>query len=234
MFQIPIPPAETHWWKILIPTNPAEFWTFALFVATVGLGIVAYWGLNAISLSRTDIRNRTKRELAQTSIDRCGEMCHELIPLHGEILLALQAKKLDLFVSNASQVSFLADEETKKINGAIAWVQQLDRELIGKAVHLMNKLECWAMCFTHDPALADEKVAYDPCSNVYCQMVMTLYPALLTQRRINPSSGPYQNLVTLFKGWYSKKAQGQLLEQLNRAKSAEAKLPPLLGNELDE
>ena len=61
-------------------------------------------------------------------------------------------------------------------------------------------------------------------------MVMLLYPMLLTQRRTNPASGPFQNTVTLFKGWYGKKAAGELLEQLKRVESGSTALPPPIGN----
>jgi hypothetical protein len=85
----------------------------------------------------------------------------------------------------------------------------------------MNRLEVWSMSFTYDPALANQKVAYEPCSPVFCQMVMWLYPMLLTQRRLaNPGeSGPFQNTVTLFNGWYKTQAKAQLLEQLLRVES---------------
>lgn len=86
------------------------------------------------------------------------------------------------------------------------------------------------MAFTHDPSLADESVAFDPCSIVFCQMVMLLYPMFLTQRRANPSSGPYQNVVTLFQGWYAKQAKGDLLEQLKRLQEDGTKLPPTIGS----
>jgi hypothetical protein len=73
------------------------------------------------------------------------------------------------------------------------------------------------------------EVAFEPCSTVFCQMVMSLYPMLLTQRRANPASGPYQNVVTLFQGWYAKKAQGQMLDQLRRLQSDVSRLPPTIG-----
>jgi|GEM_PF-6055150 hypothetical protein len=64
-------------------------------------------------------------------------------------------------------------------------------------------------------------------------MVMGLYPAFLTHRRTNPASGPFQNSVTLFKGWYARKAQGPIFEQLKRFQSDGARLPPPIGTRLD-
>ena len=223
----------TSLWAILKPANAGEFWTFALTLATSGLVIVAYFGLKSIALSKQDMLNRAKRESVQCAIDQTAEMGRELLPLYAKLVTDLSQKNIPLFVSDASHVSFGEKEEIQKINSAIAWMGLLDREVLPRMIDFMNHLEYWSMCFTHDPALADEKVAFDPCSAVFCQMVMTLYPAFLTPRRQNPASGPFQKVVTLFKGWYTKTAQGQLLEQIKRLQSDGAKLPPPLGTSLD-
>lgn len=179
------------------------------------------------------MRNRATRESVQSAVDRCNEMARELVPLYTEVLAKLAAMRVPLFVSDPSQVSFDEREEIQKINRAIAWMGQLDIELKKQTVRLMNALETWSMYFTNNPALADETVAFEPCSTVFCQMVMGLYPAFLTHRRTNPASGPFQNSVTLFKGWYARKAQGPIFEQLKRLQSDGAKLPPPIGTRLD-
>ncbi|MEO8564321.1 MAG: hypothetical protein ABI601_19760 [bacterium] len=175
------------------------------------------------------MKNRNTREAAQATIDRCVEMSRELLPRYTAMMAGLKAKGIKLFVRDASQVSFTKSEEVKKINEAIVWMRQLDEPLLQQVIGIMNQLETWSMSFTHNPSLADEKVAFEPCSSVFCQMVMSLYPMYLTQRRTNPASGPFQNTVTLFQGWYAKKAKDQLLEQLKRQEDG-PKLPPTIGN----
>ena len=218
-----------NWSGLLIPTNPIEFWTLALTLATAGLAVVAFFGLRSVALSKKDMQNRTTREAAQCAIDHCNEMARELVPMYTAILDGIRVQGLPLFVSDTSEVSFEKTEETKKINNAIEWMGKLDRELIEKAIPLMNRLEAWSMAFTHDPSLADEKVAFGPCALVFCQIVMGLYPLFLTQRRTNPASGPYQNVVTLFQGWYAKTAQAPILEQLRRLQAEGSRLPPTIG-----
>lgn len=184
---------ETFSWRhLILPRDPLEFWTLALTLATVGLGVVAFFGLRSVSLSKNDMKNRT--------------------------------------TNDPGEVSFEKTEEVKKINSAIEWMGRLQPPLIEKSIFLMNKLETWSMSFTHNPSLADEKVAFEPCSTVFCQMVMSLYPGLLAQRRANPESGPYQNIVTLFQGWYAKKAQAPMLEQLKRLQLDGSRLPPPIGH----
>lgn len=218
------------WVHLIVPTNPIEFWTAALTVATLLLVIVAGVGLNSIAVSKKDMKDRNTREAAQATIKLCVEMGRELLPEYVAVMAALHAKQIPLFVNDAAQVSFEKTEEVKKINSAIHWMHQLDSPLIDQVIGFMNHLETWSMSFAHDPSPADQNVAFEPCSSVFCQMVMSIYPMLLTQRRTNPASGPYQNTVTLFKGWYAKKAKDQLLEQLKRVQSDDLELPPTIGN----
>jgi hypothetical protein len=214
---------------LLQPTNPDQFWAMISGMGTIALVIVAALGLTSLLLLKRDMQNRTTREAVQSSIDHCDEMARELVPMYTEILNALRAQGLPLFVSDPSEVSFEKTEEVKKINSAIEWMGRLAPELLDKTVPLMNQLETWSMAFTHDPSLADEKVAFEPCSTVFCQTVMGLYPMFLAQRRTNPASGPYQNVVTLFQGWYAKTAQVPMLEQLKRLQVDGARLPPTIG-----
>lgn len=208
------------WRDLIVPTNPTEFWTVVVAVLAAA-GLVSVW------LLKKDMRNRTTREAAQTTIDRCEEMGRVLIPLYSEIRMEMQRQKLSLFLTDPDKISFEKTEEANKINGAIAWLGRLDDATREKTVDLLNLMEVWSMSFTHDPALANQKVAFEPCSTVFCQMVVTLYPMLLTQRRLNPDSGPYQNVVTLFKGWYKQQAQGKLMEQLLRLQAGAALPRPI-------
>jgi hypothetical protein len=175
MIQISVLAVDTLGWRhLVVPTNAMEFWTVALTLATVGLGGVAYFGLRSLSLSKKDMRNRATREETQCAIDRCNEMGRELLPLFTDILHDLTAKKIPVFVRDTSQVSFRKEEEDPKVASAIKWVGLLDSKSQNATIELLNRLECWAMFFTTNPALASEKLAFEPCSTVFCQMVMVL------------------------------------------------------------
>lgn len=216
----------TSWWagllKLATPTTPTEFWAFVV-------AVIASIGLISVVLLKKDMHNRMTREAVQCAVDRCNEMCLELLPLYVEIFEYLRDKKIPLFVTATEQVSFDTHEEAKKLNDALAWIRKLEPQMVVKTLTFINRLECWSVAFSHNPAIADQKVAFEPCSTVFCQMVMAMYPCLLTQRRASPVSGPYQNTVTLFKGWYAKKAKGEMLEKLNRMKEDAATLPNPVG-----
>ena len=49
----------------------------------------------------------------------------------------------------------------------------------------------------------------------------------------DPVSGPFQNVVLLFRDWYSTKAKAQLLKVLQRHQTRGPSLPPPIGTVLD-
>jgi hypothetical protein len=189
---------------------------------------VAIAGLRSIVLAKKDMSDRAKREATARTIALCREMASAILLRHGKVLFLLEQKGIPLFVESMDEVSFDRDEEAKKIESAGKWSTDLTPELQYEVTGLMNAIECWSMSFTL--GLADSEQAFDPCSSVFLQMVVTLYPALLYHRRTNPASGPYQNCVTLFEAWYGQRKQKEeLLAQLRRTKAA--KLPVPIGTE---
>ena len=104
----------------------------------------------------------------------------ELLPLFMSFVREIGAKGVPIMIRDPAQVSFHKAEEAKKIAAAQTWISKLDRDTQDRSIHLLNSLECWAMSFTTDPALADEKIAFDPCSTVFCQMVMVPLATITT------------------------------------------------------
>lgn len=226
--QIPdvAPDTLLSWGAMIRPTNPAEFWEMAGAVLTLAVLVVTGIGLYSIRVAKKDIRLRAERETKSRAIDRCREMREVLFPMHGVWLARLRIANIELFIKDATHVTFDETGSKAKLQDATAWVNALQPDLKNEATALMNTLECWAMCFTH--GLADAKVAETPCATAYCQMVVSLYPCILYHRHLSPTSGPYRNLVNLFESWYAPKTQATLLAQLERAKKL-AKLPDPIG-----
>lgn len=240
--------------SLVWPRDPMEFWTLAMFVVALGSGFVALWlaimarrGLasinhtqksldltqKALALTQADMLNRAKRDSIQCAVDRCNEMAMEIVPMLVKMFGDMKTAGSVGFVKDPSEVSFESDEEVKKINAAIGWMGKLTPDLLKQTVPLMNRVESWSMCFTK--GLADRDVAYQPCSMILLQLVTALYPCYLTQRRLNPASGPYQNTVDLFLEWhgqFTKKKLDEQFELLKRAQEGGTKLPPPIGTDL--
>lgn len=214
-----------------VPADSTSFWTMLAAAGSFVVAAVAWRGLRSLSLAKADMLNRAQRSSVHAAVERCEEMARILLPMHHEVLAEFVVRQVPVFASAVADVSFEAHEETGKIDAAVAWVSALDPVLQRKIIGLLNAMEVWSMHFTL--GLADRNVAFDPCSSVYCQMVMQLYPALLTQRRADPVSGPFQNVVLLFRDWYSTKAKAQLLKDLQRHQTRGPSLPPPIGTVLD-
>jgi hypothetical protein len=135
--------------------------TVGVVFATIGVAIVAYSGLRAIALSKKDMKNRAIREETQCAIDRCNEMGGELLPLFMSFVREIGAKGVPIMIRDPAQVSFHKAEEAKKIAEGQTWISKLDRDTQDRSIHLLNSLECWAMSFTTDPSLADERSVFD-------------------------------------------------------------------------
>ena len=118
------------WHHLVVPTSPTDFWTAALVAVTMGLGIVAYFGLKSVGLSKTDMQNRLTRETVQCAIDHCDAMAQILLPEFTKLFEDLAGKGVHLFVQKPDQVSFEEREEIRKINQAIEWMGKLDNEYI--------------------------------------------------------------------------------------------------------
>jgi hypothetical protein len=184
-----------------------------------------------LELSKLDAQTRAQRESIALGIQQSQRMSTELFPLYAKLLKALAAASVPVFVRDGAEVSFEENEEKAKIERARAWVALLDQSTKDLTIELMNGIEGWSMFFTH--RLADEKVAFEPCASGLSLMVITLYPCLLFQRRVNPTSGPFPNLVKLFKAWHGKKEMDRSLKDAARWQSSGFALLPPLGTSID-
>lgn len=220
---------------VIKPTNPTEFWTMALTVATVGLIIVAGLGLRSLRLSKTDMLTRSQREARACAIARCEEMAGEIINTNAALIDRFAELEIQLFVEVSDVVKFDPDA-SEQLAQAQAWRGKVPPELRSACITQLNKLEAWSMYFTN--GVADHQIAFGPCAAVFCGMVVRYYPFLLVSRAGN-ASGKYPNLVKLFKSWRAEieaQKDGVTFQELvtklrdfqaTRRKSGHALEPPL-------
>ena len=207
--------------------------TLGMFAATIAVAVVAKMGLNALVLSKKDMKTRATREARVCAIERCEQMATDVIPLMSKVFAAAAGAKVALFVGDLASVKFDGPEEAAAVPRAQAWVALLPLDMQRDMISASNRLEGWAMYFNHE--LADHDLALDPVGDVFLQFVMYLYGGLITQRSGN-SSGRYANVVKLFNLWYHKrKADGkakqleELSSEVNRLNTEGPKMPKPLG-----
>lgn len=202
---------------LLKPTNATEFWSLITGVGTLGLCLVAGWGLNSLRLTRRDMLHRAQRDGRVTAVMRCEEFARDIIPLNLPMLSALQREKTGVFVKNPTEVRFV-DVSHDELIRASAWYGGAPVEVKTGIINLLNKLEAWSMYFTAQ--LADADVAYEPVGAIFCSLVIQYYSPLLLLRQ-DPSAGNYTNVVSLYEEWLAKltaseraKREKELLDQV--------------------
>jgi hypothetical protein len=224
-----------RYYQFVQPTNPAEFWTMAYTIATVGLIVVAWRGLRSLKLAKADMLTRSQREARGCAIARCEEFAHDIISKNSDHITRFAAANLPLFVERADVVRFDPDT-SEHLAAAQTWLHKMPADLHTDCIHLLNRLEAWSMYFTN--GVADHEIAFGPCAPVFCSMIVRYYPILLV-RRAGQGSGKFPNAVQLFKTWRAKleaeqdgvKMQG-LIEQmrdLQQRRANQPTLPPPLG-----
>jgi len=225
----------------LNPTNPIQVWALldtvadtvaaAAAVAVAGAAVI---GLRSLSLTRTEMVNRAKREGKHAAIQRLEELAKELIPDNIPILTLIGQAKVTAFV-NVGGIAF--DPDPKDLTAARAWVKALPQGAESQIIGFLNRLEAWSTYFT--TGVADEEVAFGPVAPVLRAWIGLYYPILLILRA-NRRSGVFPNLVTLYSVWTDKMDEAQLAQQMSDVEAQlerhryKKKLPGVIGSDIDE
>lgn len=227
-------------WSLVWPTDAVGFWTMIAGLGTVALTILAYRGLRSLVLAKSDMLTRAVRDARECAVARCEELAKVIIPANAEILTAIAANRVPVFVKGADEVRFDPDN-AQDVNAAKTWIAALPQGMYGDSIRLLNSLEGWAMYFTN--GLADHQIAFGPCAPVFCSMIVQNYGILLTLRS-SQTAGRFPNAVKLFKSWlelleHEKRGlrEGNLLKQLaelQKKGGISHTLPKPLGTQLDE
>lgn len=242
MFQPPVQAADAFSWHHLIaPTNPAEFWTLALVVATVGvviatlaLVVVARRGLASLTLTRQDMQTRATRESRALAIKRAEDFSRMIKIDQLALRTALVEAKIRPFTQDLqSGVAIFDDDAMYK--PAKAWWVSVPAPTQSQILYFLNDLEAWAMVFTG--ALAESDVVFGPCAPTYCSIVLQYSPWIIVCRK-EQFSGYYPNILKLFHAWRAElevKDKGSKTEAALRAahaaeeRLAQHQLPAVIG-----
>lgn len=228
-------------WEVIQPTDATSFWAMVAGLASVALVLAVMRGLRSLKLTQADVELRTKREASALAVARCEEFALEIIPEGVHIDGALKAAQIPRFVTSVATVTFNPDN-TQLLAAAEEWRSPIGADLDWRCISLLNRLEAWAMHFA--TGVADHSVAFGPCAQVFCNMVVRHYPFLL-QARANPSSGNFPYTVKLFENWndqLEKEHLGLKAEDLMKkldsiaeraSKTVEALPDPTMGTKLD-
>lgn len=230
--------AETHWWTILVPTDPLTFWTAAVAIATFGVVVIALRGLASLRLTRKDMRDRATRESRSMAIHQAAVFSKFLRVEQSQIRDAIEAAGKLQFTQGLQSGEAVFDDPAMYAR-AKAWFDALPAEVRTMIVFFVNDLEGWAMYFTG--ALAESELVFGPCAPTFCSLVLQYSPWIVIARQ-EMFDGYYPNLRALFQAWRAEldaKDKGAKTEAaLRSARSADERmakhrLPPVIGKQVD-
>ena len=118
-------------------------------------------------------------------------------------------------------------------NEATEWISKMDTARVtDRAISMLNHLESFAMYFAK--GAADEQVAYTAAGAVFCNYVDELSPLLTCseEKKTQVASGPFQNVVDLYRCWASRMEKENLESQQSKIASAlssihTSEIPPI-------
>jgi hypothetical protein len=227
------------------PQHPSEFWTLVQAVASVGtlavslgVGVIAWYGLRSIRFARQDMVTRATREARTLAIARGEQFAGFIRGPHSEILGELAAAKVPSFTLQVGSAAATLFDNEDLYPQARTWWTSVPPTTQNRILYFLNDLEAWAMYFTHE--LAEATVVSVPCGVTYCGMVVQYAPWIIVARK-EQFKGFYPNVLTIFRAWRSEldaKAESSQIEAVLRAaQSAEQrralhKLPTPLGTDV--
>ena len=214
--------------------NSHQYLRFSLellsFLSNIVLACIAIAALYQIILAkrsletaRLDIELRSKREAVTLAADKVAEFAENIIPkcnLEFRTLMSagISIDRWELQNNRFDESSF------KDWNAALKWEEQLRAsKQVDSATRVLNQLESFAMYFAK--GAADEQVAYSAVGAIFRNYVDLLAPHLTSLRILSGSknayvtSGPFQNVVTLYEVWLSRARKEALQQEATRITS---------------
>lgn len=185
-------------------------------VSSLGVMIVAVFGLQTLRLAKLDLRIRSQREAKTIAIAQCERYAKEIIPVVNAYQTVFAERNVPPFAFNGVQLDFKASDEAL-VGRAKEWVLKIPKEGQSQCISVLNMLETWAMNF--NLRIADPEAAYLPASDVFCRTVVQLYPLIIMLRAVN-NPDLFSNVQQLFVDWQRRKT-GKVLEAQERALSAQ-------------
>lgn len=230
---------------LTLATNPSEFWTLVSGVSailmlsvTIGVGIIAWYGLRSLRLARQDMVTRATREARSIALLRAEEFSRMIRGEHLVIQSELLTANIDRFTQSMQSGVAIFDNPVL-YHDAKLWWSSVPAETRTRITFFLNDLEAWAMYFTKE--LAESEVLFGPCAPTFCSMIMQYSPWILVARK-EQYVGYYPNCVALFNAWRAEldaMERGSTTEAALRAANAAAdrlakhRMPSPLGTRVD-
>jgi hypothetical protein len=206
------------------------------FLSSVGLLIVAYWALDQLTIAKTDIATRVRREAAKETALQLNHWATEIIPTMDNMWRARRATNFPHFP--CSMERFDLEEMAEKLplavnhnNAVDAFKDPIHAEARTLIVKSANMVEASAMYFM--TGVADEQIAFMSLSPTFCDFVEgTAFYYCGTRNKDQLNRWEYT--IGLYRKWSQRRAKHDLgarhrtlSEELDKASNDAAPVPPI-------
>jgi hypothetical protein len=184
-----------------------------LLIITVIIGVIQLW------LMKKDLSGKYKRASVEKSIEYLDMFASDFIPKLSEY----QKKYNDALSKLNQQLTEEGKPQLKEIPSIEIPLEDyfivetepshdiiINVILMNKcgADELLNRLEYFSAAMLS--GLADEKLAYNPLSDLYCSLIDELYHNICMSRGRNKNSKLYTNVIALYKKWKNRIIRSEL------------------------
>lgn len=165
------------------------FFELAYFIASIGLAIFAYYGLQQITVLKTTAASQAKRDALRLTSEQCAVYADKIISAQNEFNDRL--KKLEITWFEGWTIEIDGQEVSAKRTTPSNFHNFMELD-IG---HHLNQMEAFSVYFVS--RLADEAVAYRAVGRTFVRHLDKVMPFVLIARK----DGHFQNMVSLYVMW---------------------------------
>jgi hypothetical protein len=170
--------------RLVIPTNPGEFWTLVIAVGTLVLVIGALRGLSSLKLTKQDMEDRKSRREKEAAVEATRTFVRDLLPQCEALLPPYRAMGFNSFDWRELR---LGSNESEYYEKSVALLARIHQKYRIQSVELINAIESWSMLVTS--GMAEEELTFLGCGTTYCSSVRVLLPMLVYARKVrNPTA----------------------------------------------
>lgn len=180
-----------------------EVITMLYYIVSIGLAAGVFIAIKQLNLMKKDIKTKNKRASVEKSIEYLNWFATSFIPLQAEYIKKLGDKHVILSMRDHKK-EFVASELSFKTHA-----ESISNKLDAGVLDLANQLEFFSAAMMS--GLADEELAFNPLSQVFCNFVDRHHDFYCFSRQDREHN--FSNTVELYKVWAGKLHSNELLKE---------------------
>lgn len=177
-----------------------EWIEYLYYMSGIGMLITIFIGLRQLKLVKADIKVKNQRAAAEKTMDFLAWFSEKFVKKYSNRMREINREKYDEKLSNFNYNEYVKKNyilnENEISDEAGRYIQILGRN---EGVDTLNELEYMSFAFVQ--GVADEEIAFNSLSNLFCEAVEQHYILLMYYRSIREQQNLYSNVTELYEIW---------------------------------